>query len=102
MIMTEMVFDTLVQYGHVTRLRAREDYIKFSRRESSKTYSCKLFIYWKFDVFALYINNKASPLSYHKVMYSSVRRFAYLQPLPKTLTLHSSALSKTALPSSRR
>jgi hypothetical protein len=38
MIMPEMVFDTLVQYGHVTRLRAREDYIKFSRRESSRTY----------------------------------------------------------------
>jgi hypothetical protein len=38
MMMTEMVFETLVQYGHLTGLRAREDYINFSRRESSKTY----------------------------------------------------------------
>jgi hypothetical protein len=37
-LMTEMVFETLVQYGHLTWLIAREDYIKFSRRESSKTY----------------------------------------------------------------
>jgi hypothetical protein len=29
MMMTEMVFETLVQYEHLTRLRAREDYIKF-------------------------------------------------------------------------
>jgi hypothetical protein len=39
MMMTEMVFETLAQYGHLTRLTAREDYIKFSRRESSKTYN---------------------------------------------------------------
>jgi hypothetical protein len=38
MMMTKMVFETLVQYGHPTRLIAREDYIKFSRRESPKTY----------------------------------------------------------------
>jgi hypothetical protein len=38
MMMTEMVFETLVQYGYLTRLIAREDDIKFSRRESSKTY----------------------------------------------------------------
>jgi hypothetical protein len=37
MMMTEMVFKTLVQYGHLTRLITREDYVKFSRRESSKT-----------------------------------------------------------------
>jgi len=29
MMMTEMLFETLVQYGHMTRLIAREDYIKF-------------------------------------------------------------------------
>jgi hypothetical protein len=38
MMMTEMVFETLVRYGYLARLIAREDYIKFSRRESSKTY----------------------------------------------------------------
>jgi hypothetical protein len=38
MMMTEMVFKTLVQYEHLTRLITREDYIKFSHRESSKTY----------------------------------------------------------------
>jgi hypothetical protein len=27
---TDMVFETLVQYGHLTRLIAREDYIKFN------------------------------------------------------------------------
>jgi hypothetical protein len=38
MMMTEMVFETSVQYRHLTWLIAREDYIKFIRRESSKTY----------------------------------------------------------------
>jgi hypothetical protein len=28
MMMTEVVFETSVQYGHLTRLIAREDYIK--------------------------------------------------------------------------
>jgi hypothetical protein len=41
MRMTEMVFETLVQCGHLTWLIAREDDIKFSRRESSKTYKTK-------------------------------------------------------------
>jgi hypothetical protein len=35
--MTEMVIETAVQYVHRTRLIAREDYIKFTRRESTKT-----------------------------------------------------------------
>jgi hypothetical protein len=38
MMMTEMVIETSVQYVHLTRLIAREDYIKFTRRESTKTY----------------------------------------------------------------
>jgi hypothetical protein len=37
--MTEMVFEMLVQYKHLTQLIAREDYIKFSCHESSKTYN---------------------------------------------------------------
>jgi hypothetical protein len=39
MMMTAMVVETSVQYGHLTRLIAREDYIKYIRRESSKTYN---------------------------------------------------------------
>jgi hypothetical protein len=39
MMMTVMVIETSVQYIHLTRLIAREDYIKFTRRESTKTYS---------------------------------------------------------------
>jgi hypothetical protein len=46
MMMTEMVFKTLVQYEHLTRLIAREDYIKFSRRESSKTYYYYYYYYY--------------------------------------------------------
>jgi hypothetical protein len=38
MMMTEIVIETSVQYVHLTRLIAREDYIKFTRRESTKTY----------------------------------------------------------------
>jgi hypothetical protein len=38
MIMTVMVIETSVQYVPLTRLIAREDYIKFTRRESIKTY----------------------------------------------------------------
>jgi hypothetical protein len=39
MMMTEMVFETLVQYGHVTRLIAQEDYIKMSQPSSLKSIS---------------------------------------------------------------
>jgi hypothetical protein len=39
MMMTKMVFETLVQRGHLTWLINREDYIKFSHYESSKTIS---------------------------------------------------------------
>jgi len=38
MMMTEMDIETSVYYVHLTRLIAREDYIKFTRRESTKTY----------------------------------------------------------------
>jgi hypothetical protein len=37
--MTEMVIETSVQYVHLTRLIAREYYIKFTLRESTKTYT---------------------------------------------------------------
>jgi hypothetical protein len=39
--MTEMVIETSVQYVQLTRLIARENYIKFTRRESTKTYTGK-------------------------------------------------------------
>jgi len=39
MMMTEMAIETSVQYVHLTRLIAREDWIKFTRRESTKTYN---------------------------------------------------------------
>jgi len=35
MMMTEMDIETSVYYVHLTRLIAREDYIKFTRREST-------------------------------------------------------------------
>jgi hypothetical protein len=35
---TVMVIETSVQYVHLKRLTAREDYIKFTRGESAKTY----------------------------------------------------------------
>jgi hypothetical protein len=35
---TEMDIETSVYYVHLTRLIAREDFIKFIRRESTKTY----------------------------------------------------------------
>jgi hypothetical protein len=38
MMITEMDIETSVHYVHLTRLMAREDYIKFIRRESTKTY----------------------------------------------------------------
>jgi hypothetical protein len=38
MMMTEMDIETSVYYVHLTRLIAREDFIKFTRRESTKTY----------------------------------------------------------------
>jgi hypothetical protein len=39
MMMTEMDIETSVYYVHLTRLIAREDFIKFTRRESTKTYT---------------------------------------------------------------
>jgi hypothetical protein len=39
LMMTLMVIETSVQYLHLTRLITREDYIKFARRESTKTYN---------------------------------------------------------------
>jgi hypothetical protein len=44
MMMTEMDIETSVYYVHLTRLIAREDYIKFTRRESTKTYIHKTVI----------------------------------------------------------
>jgi hypothetical protein len=38
MMMTEMDIETLVYNVHLTWLIAREDFIKFTRRESTKTY----------------------------------------------------------------
>jgi len=42
MMMTEMDIETSVYYVQLTRLIAREDYIKFTRRESTKTYNSGL------------------------------------------------------------
>jgi len=39
MMMTEMDIETSVYYVHLTRLIAREDYIKFTRRETTKAYN---------------------------------------------------------------
>jgi hypothetical protein len=38
MMMTEMVLETSIQYKHLMRLIAREDFIEFSLRESLRTY----------------------------------------------------------------
>jgi hypothetical protein len=38
MMMTEMDIETSVYYVHLTWLIAREDFIKFTRRKSTKTY----------------------------------------------------------------
>jgi hypothetical protein len=38
MMMTEMDIETSVYNVHLTRLIAREDFIKFTRRESTKTH----------------------------------------------------------------
>jgi hypothetical protein len=38
MMMTEMDIETSVYYVHLTRLIAQEDFIKFTRRESTNTY----------------------------------------------------------------
>jgi hypothetical protein len=49
---TEVVFETLVQCGHLTWLITREDYIKFSRRESSKTLTLFVILsVWKLPKF---------------------------------------------------
>jgi hypothetical protein len=44
MMMTEMDIETSVYYVHLTRLIAREDFIKFTRRESTKTYMAYLWL----------------------------------------------------------
>jgi hypothetical protein len=59
MVMTEMDIETSVYYVHLTRLIAREDFIKFTRRESTKTYTSidvrrLVFYLW------LYISQKAN------------------------------------------
>jgi hypothetical protein len=43
MMMTEMDIETSVYYVHLTLLIAREDFIKFTRRESTKTYKVSQF-----------------------------------------------------------
>jgi hypothetical protein len=45
MMMTEMDIETSVHYVQLTRLIAREDYIKFARRESTKTYVANCWVY---------------------------------------------------------
>jgi hypothetical protein len=42
MMMTEMDIESSVYYVHLTQLIAREDFIKFIRRESTKTYIVNL------------------------------------------------------------
>jgi hypothetical protein len=37
-----MILETSVQYRHLTQLIAREDFIEFSRHESSGTYKGKV------------------------------------------------------------
>jgi hypothetical protein len=45
MMMTEMDIETSVYYVHLTRLIAREDYIKFTRHKSTKTYLIAMLFY---------------------------------------------------------
>jgi hypothetical protein len=52
-MMTEMDIETSVYYVHLTRLIAREDFIKFTRHESTKTYIIQ-------NVTVCYNINKAS------------------------------------------
>jgi hypothetical protein len=44
MMMTEMDIETSVYYVHLTRLIVREDFIKFTRRESTKTYNDMMIV----------------------------------------------------------
>jgi hypothetical protein len=44
MMMTEMDIETSVYNVHLTRLIAREDFIKFTRRESTKTFTFTIFM----------------------------------------------------------
>jgi hypothetical protein len=44
LMMTEMDIETSVYYVHLTRLIAREDFIKFTCRESTKTYICNFYL----------------------------------------------------------
>jgi hypothetical protein len=53
-LMTEMDIETSVYYVHLTRLIAREDFIKSTRRESTKTYSADICF-----------NMSKSPLIHH-------------------------------------
>jgi hypothetical protein len=65
MMMTEMDIETSVYNVHLTRLIAREDFIKFTRRESTKTHillcvaSQQVFIIVVFVV--VYFVNGLSP-----------------------------------------
>jgi hypothetical protein len=43
MMMTETDIETSVYYVHLTRLMARGNFIKFTRRESTKTYILRDF-----------------------------------------------------------
>jgi hypothetical protein len=47
MMMTEMDIETSVYYVHLTRLIAREDFIKFTRREGTKTYIYATVYYYR-------------------------------------------------------
>jgi hypothetical protein len=54
MMMTEMDIGTSVYYVHLTRLIAREDYIKFTRREIAKTYIVILYTFSTARTLSLY------------------------------------------------
>jgi hypothetical protein len=43
MMITDMVLETSVQYRHLTQLIVREDFIEFSRLESSRTNKIAMF-----------------------------------------------------------
>jgi hypothetical protein len=66
-MMTEMDIETSVYNVHLTRLIAREDFIKFTRRESTKTYMWSVMLFsfifgylsWEFkesDIFLLHVS----------------------------------------------
>jgi hypothetical protein len=49
-MMTEMDIETSVYNVHLTRLIAREDFIKFTRRESTKTHIVKFGMDCKYQI----------------------------------------------------